>query len=385
MSGHIRRRGKASWELKYEADRDPATGKRRIRYTAFKGTKRAAEVALATLIAKNASGQSVDPSTETVATFGERWLRDWAAIDVGPKSLERFEELFRLYVVPQLGSKRIQKLRPVHLAEAYATLLRAGGQEGRALSARSVGHTHRLLHRMLGHAAEWGVVLQNVASIAKPPRVETTEIEILREGEAQGLLEKLRGRSVHLVALLGLATGMRRGEMLAVRWQDIDFDAAKLRVERSLEQTRKGGVRFKVPKTKTSRRTITLPAYLIAALRENRKAQQERWLALGLGRVRDDAPVLATWDGQPRTPGGLSKDWSETMADLGMKITLHALRHTHASQLIAAGMDVLTISRRLGHASAAITLTVYGHLFSVAGDGQAAQIMQAAFSRPTVK
>jgi integrase len=385
MSGHIRRRGERSWELKYDADRDPATGKRRVRYVSFRGTKRAAEIELATLIAKNASGQSVDPSAETVRTFGERWLRDWAAINVGPKSLERFEELFRLYVVPHLGSTRIQKLRPVHLAETYAALLRAGGQEGRPLSARSVGHTHRLLHRMLGHAAEWGVTLQNVASIAKPPRVEETEIEILREGEAQSLVEKLRGRSVYIVALLGLATGMRRGEMLAVCWQDIDLAAGKLRVERSLEQTRKGGVRFKVPKTKKSRRTITLPLYLITALREHRKAQQERWLALGLGKVRDDALVLATWDGQPRTPGGLSKDWSGTMSELGLSITLHSLRHTHASQLIAAGMDVITISRRLGHASAAITLAVYGHLFSVAGDGQAAQIMQAAFSRPTVK
>ncbi len=294
MSGHIRRRGKGTWELKYDVDRDPATGARRIRYASFQGTKRAAEIELATLIAKNASGQSADPSKETIATFGERWLRDWAAINVGPKSLERLEELFRLYVAPQLGSKRIQKLRPVHLAEAYATLLRAGGQEGRPLSARSVGHVHRLLHRMLGHAAEWGVVLQNVASIATPPRVEAKEIEILRDGEAQSLVEKLLGRSVYMVALLGLATGMRRGEMLAVRWQDIDLAAGKLRVERSLEQTRKGGLRFKTPKTRTGRRAIALPPYLVAALREHRKAQQERWLALGLGKVRDDALVLAT-------------------------------------------------------------------------------------------
>jgi integrase len=135
-----------------------------------------------------------------------------------------------------------------------------------------------------------------------------------------------------------------------------------------------------VPKTKKSRLTITLPPYLITALREHRKGQQERWLALGLGKVRDDALVLATWDGQPRTPGGLSKDWSGTMSELGLSITLHALRHTHASQLIAAGMDVITISRRLGHASAAITLAVYGHLFNVAWDEQAAQIIQAAFS-----
>ena len=158
----------------------------------FKGTKRAAGVRLTALIAKNASGQSVDPSTETVKTFGERWLRDWAAINVGPKSLERFEEIFRLYVVPHLGSKRVQKLRPVNLAqEAYATLLRSGGKGGRPLSARSVGHTHRLLHRMLGHAAEWGVTLQNVASIAKPPRVEETG----NRDSARGRIHKISWKS----------------------------------------------------------------------------------------------------------------------------------------------------------------------------------------------
>jgi len=112
----------------------------------------------------------------------------------------------------------------------------------------------------------------------------------------------------------------------------------------------------------------------------HRKAQHEQALALGLGKIRDDALILATWDGKPRTPNALSKDWSETMIDLGMKITLHALRHTHASQLIAAGMDVVTISRRLGHASPTITLVVYGHLFSNTDD-RAAEIMEAAFSQ----
>jgi integrase len=115
-------------------------------------------------------------------------------------------------------------------------------------------------------------------------------------------------------------------------------------------------------------------------LRAHRKAQQERWLALGLGKVRDDALVFATSAGEPRMPDALSKDWSELMAGFDFKVTLHALRHTHASQLIAAGMDVVTISRRLGHASPTITLAVYGHLFSNTDD-RAAEIMEAAFSR----
>ena len=211
-------------------------------------------------------------------------------------------------------------------------------------------------------------------------RVEDTEVDILREGEIKELLDKLRGRLLYTVALLALATGMRRGEMLALRWQDVDLDAGKIRVERSLEQTKVGGLRFKSPKTKRGRRNITIPPAVVGELRAHRKAQQERWLAFGRGRLLEDTLVFATWDGEIRSPNALSTEWAETMLNFGMKATLHSLRHSHASQLIAAGMDVLTISRRLGHASAAITLGVYGHLFS-STDDRAAAIMQASFAR----
>jgi integrase len=153
-------------------------------------------------------------------------------------------------------------------------------------------------------------------------------------------------------------------------------------VERSLEQSKKHGLRFKAPKTKYGRRTVSIPAATLSELRAHKKEQQERWLRLGLGRVPDDALVLGSWDGQMRVPDALSKDWSVTMAALGMNVTLHALRHTHASALIAAGVDVLTISRRLGHASPTITLSVYGHLFTNTDD-RAAQAMDAAFSART--
>jgi integrase len=185
-----------------------------------------------------------------------------------------------------------------------------------------------------------------------------------------------------MVASLGLGIGLRRGEMLALRWQDIDLVRGQLHVERSLEQSKRHGLRFKAPKTKYGRRTVSIPAATLADLRTHKKEQQERWLHLGLGRVPEDALVLSTWDGVTRVPDALSKDWSVAMADLGLKVTLHALRHTHASALIAAGVDVLTISRRLGHASPTITLGVYGHLFSNTDD-RAAQAMDAALRKRT--
>src|SRR5262249_52789620 len=124
MSGHIRRRGERSWELKFDLGRDLCTGRRKIRYQSFKGTKREAEIDLARRIAQDAVGEGIDPSKETIAEFAQRWDRDWLSLNVGPKSLERYRQILRLYIVPHIGSMRVQKLRAVHLSELYAKLLR---------------------------------------------------------------------------------------------------------------------------------------------------------------------------------------------------------------------------------------------------------------------
>jgi integrase len=380
MTGHVRRRGRQSFELKFDAGADPITGRRLTRYRSFKGTRREAELELARLVAAAADGTSVDPSKVTVSEFLDRWERDWAAGNVERKTLERYVEILKLHVRPHIGARPIQKIRPVTLAELYAKLLRSGRGADRGLAPRTVGHVHRVLHRAFGHAAQWGVLTQNVVSLVDPPMVRSTEIRILTADQIGEVLQKLRGRSIYMIAALALATGMRRGELLALRWKDVDLDAAKLRVEQSLEQT-KAGVRFKAPKTKHGRRTITLPASTVAELRARRAAQQEQRLKLGQGRAPADSLVFATWDGCTRTANGLTKEWQNAVAKLKLpKVTLHALRHTHASLLIASGLDVLTISRRLGHSNATVTLNVYGHLFSNTG-AWAADIIEAALAK----
>jgi integrase len=379
MTGHVRRRGERSWEIKFDIGTDPLTGKRRIRYVAFKGTKRAAEIELARLVSQNAAGEGVDPSKSTVAEFADRWERDWATANVGPKTLERYRQLLRLYVKPHIGPVRIQKLRAVHLNELYSALLRSGGRDGSALSPRSVGHVHRVLHRALGHAATWGVVTQNVASLVAPPPVPDDEIKILTEEQIGAILRHLEGRTLRPIVSFLLGTGARRGEVLAVRWGDVNFQKNVVRIERSLEQT-KGSLRIKSPKTKKGRRNVTISPWLAAELRSHRARQDERRLSLGMGRAPDDTPVFARWNGEFRSPSRLSQDFAAAMDALKIECTMHGLRHTHVSQLIASGLDVLTISRRIGHASPAITLNVYGHLFANT-DTRAAEIMEATFAK----
>src|SRR5262249_41488727 len=168
-------------------------------------------------------------------------------------------------------------------------------------------------------------------------------------------------------------------EMLALRWKDVDLDGAKLTIEQSLEQTATHGIRVKAPKTRKGRRTISLPAATVAELRQHWREQQEQRLALGAGRAPADSPVLATYDGELQSPTAITQAWMVAMKAIGMEGgTLHSLRHPHASMLIASGVDILTISRRLGHSSPTITLGIYGHLIH-GTDDKAAQIIDAAF------
>ena len=206
-----------------------------------------------------------------------------------------------------------------------------------------------------------------------------SEITILDADQIGATLRHLDGRSLRPIVSFLLGTGARRGEALALRWKDLDLDKGIVRIERSLEQT-KGSLRFKSPKTKNGRRNVAISPWLVAELRGHRARQQERRLALGLGRAPDNSTVFARWNGDPRSPSRVSQDFAAAMAALRLDCTLHGLRHTHVSQLIASGLDVLTISRRIGHASPAITLNVYGHLFSNT-DARAAEIMEAAFAK----
>jgi integrase len=190
-------------------------------------------------------------------------------------------------------------------------------------------------------------------------------------------LGKLQGHDLYSIAAVALATGMRRGELLAARWSDCDLDgAACVRVARSLEET-KAGLRFKPPKSKGSR-TISLPPNAVAVLREHRRKQLEMRLALGFGRPDPDAHIFCHPDGSPMSPDDLSRDWARACKSLGLpKVTFHALRHTHVSALIAAGLDVVTISRRKGQSKPTVTLNTYGHLFKNT-DAAAATAIEAA-------
>ncbi|HEY2837720.1 MAG TPA: site-specific integrase [Pirellulales bacterium] len=282
MTGNVTRRGVHSWRLKFESgERDGVTGKRLTRYVTVRGTKKEAQRELIRLLAEVENGTAVDPSRVTVAEYLRGWLD--GADHLANKTRERYRALAAQQIAPHLGGIMLQKLRPANIADWHVTLLRSGGKDGRELSARTVSHAHRLLHTALARAAQIEIVGRNVASMVRPPKVETEEVVILTADQISGVLTNLAGHRLLPIVALALGAGLRRGELCGLRWGSVDFAAGLLRVECAMEQTR-AGLMVKEPKTRHGRRTITIPSFAIEALQAHWRQQLEQRLALGLGR-----------------------------------------------------------------------------------------------------
>jgi integrase len=263
-AGHVRPRGKESWELKFEGGpRDPATGKRKIQYVTFRGTKREAQVKLGELVAAVGNSSYIEPSKATVAEHVRDRVKQWeAAYDpaaktgISRKTAERYRELVENQIVPYIGAKRVQKLKVADI-EGWHTGLRTGGRrDGKGgVSTRTIKHAHRVLSKALDDAVRNDLVPKNVAKLEGAPTVDDNEVQIVAKEQIGELIAKLRGRTIYVRAIVALFTGMRRGEVLALRWLNVDLNGKLIRVREALEETRKHDIQVKAPKTKAGSAT----------------------------------------------------------------------------------------------------------------------------------
>jgi integrase len=369
MKGHIRERSPGHWAIIIEM-RDPVTGKRKRKWHSFKGTKREAQVECAKLIASVGKGDYVEPSKTAVADFVRSRIDQWEASgEISARTAQRYRQLLDNQITPHLGDRVLAKLQPLNI-EAWHNALRP------TASARTIGHAHRVLGKALKDAAKNNIVSRNVCALEAAPKVQETERVIVHDIPA--LVVKLKDWHHGTAAMVALFGGLRLGEVLALRWNNVDLDGKIIHVREALEQTTAHGIRFKQSKSRAGRRDISMPDVLVTALREHRKAQLELRMACGAGRLPDDALLFSTIDGRPLNPNAISMRWNEFAESIGMPdVTFHALRHTHASQLIDQGVDIVTISKRLGHAKPDITLRCYAHLFRK-DDSRAAAAINAA-------
>jgi integrase len=366
MPGHIRRRGRHSWQIVASAGFDPATGRRIRIWRTVKGSRKDAERELAKLLNEVAHGLPADPGRMTV----EQWLRCWLEgkrPTVSAKTYETYELLVRRYLIPALGRHRLSQLHPYHVQETLSKLLEAGKHP------KTVLHVFRTLHAALADAVRQQILGRNVCDLVRPPKVPVREPRVLTEEELQRLLRAAEGTRFNAPIHLGALCGLRRGEVLALRWSDVDLEGGVLCVRRTLEETR-FGLAFKEPKTNRFR-AVALPPVVVEALREHRRAQAVERLRAGPS-WQDYDLVCPARNGVPWRPSNFKRDFEAFVRKNGFEgLTFHMLRHTHASHLIRVGADIRTVASRLGHATPRLTLDTYGHLLPGAQEDAVRRLM----------
>ena len=302
-------------------------------------------------------GVEVTASRQTVAQFLLNWVETIKKHQVEPSTYIRLRHDVRRHLVPTLGHHQLAKLTAQHLQSFYAQKLEAGYAQG------TVRNMHKTIHDALENAVKLGLAYRNVAGVVEPPRGESREFTVLNEEQAHVLLETVRGDRLEALIVVALATGMRKGELIALRWQDVDLEARIANVTRTLKATPEGR-QFGKAKTRHSKRTIALPMTAIEALQGHLARQQgERDL---LGEAWQDNGLVFCNEIGERLPtsrfdaccwyGRLLK-----RARLPL-IRFHDLRHTAATLLLARGVNVKVVSEMLGHSSVVVTLTLYGHV-----------------------
>lgn len=367
MRGHIRKRG-ATWTAVAYLGRDPETAKPKYKWSGGHRTRKDAERALTELVGRVQKGTYLEPTKQTVGEYLTEWLVA-ASVDLRPSTRPAYEIAVEKHLVPRLGALPLQKLTPMHLNAVYAELLASGRRDGKGgLSARSVRFIHTIIRKALNDAVEARLLDWNPASRAKPPKAKTADEQARRKRkfwdaeEVRRFLDTAREHRLHAAFHLAATTGMRRGEVLGLRWRDIDLEAARLVVEQTLVAPRYE-LTFSEPKTQQGRRSIDLDPETLAVLRAHRRRQAEERLAFGAGYVELEL-VFRGIDGTPVIPHLFSLAFKKVARDAGLpSIRLHDLRHTHVALLARAGIPAKVIQERVGHHSAGFTLDNYGGTF----------------------
>jgi integrase len=363
MRGHIVKRGKNSYTIVVNLGNDPASGKRKQQWISIKGTKKNAEKRLSELLAQIDTGALMKPSRTTLAEYLERWLQDYAWLNLAPRTAEGYEHIIRRHLVPVLGNMPLTQLKPEHLQRYYSEKLASGRcASSTGLCAQTVRHHHPAIHKALQDAVEWGLLSRNPADAVSPPRVQRPAMQTWNEDDIMCFLETAKNTPYYALFYTALFTGMRRSEFLALRWGDVDFILSQVYVNRSLHVLKGGKVVFRQPKTTMGRRAVALPPSAILVFKEHWERQKLDRAMLGTP-LTDEDLVFSHVDGTPLLPNTVTHAWIKLVHRTGLKgIRLHDARHSHASLMLKQGIHPKIVQERLGHSTIAVTLDTYSHV-----------------------
>jgi integrase len=333
---------------------ETTTGKKRK--TVYGKTREEAHEKLVEALSNRNKGLVFDADNIKVSEYLERWLAASVRDTVRPTTFERYEQMVRLHICPALGKLKLKDLTPVHVRGLYREKLDAG------LSPRTVQYVHVTLHKALKQAVMDGLIPRNATEAVKPPQVRREEMRPLAPEQVKVLLQATRDERLEALYVSAVTTGLRQGELLGLKWEDVDLEAGTLQVRRTLA-TAKGGPQLTAPKTKGSRRTVRLTQSAVDALRSHLERQ--------LGEIdkagslwRENGLIFASETGDPLDRRYVTTHrFKPLLKRAGLpQIRFHDLRHTCATLLLGANVNPKIVSEMLGHASIAITLDTYSHV-----------------------
>ena len=356
--GSISRRKNGGWMAQYAV----YTAEGRKRKTLYGKTRQAVATKLARALSDREGGLIFDAGSQSVGEYMDRWLNDSLRDTVRQSTLVRYEQLVRLHINPALGRIALKSLSAAHVQGFYRDRLDSG------LSPATVQKIHAVLHKALDQATSWSLVPRNPTESVKAPRPAPEEIRPLNREQAKALLETARGERFEALYVLAVTAGLRQGELLGLKWEDVDLENSLIRVRRTLIRNR-GRLLLGEPKTKRSRRTVRLTEAAVQALKEHLARQIDQMERLG-DLYEDQGLIFTTQRGTLVNPTNLRKrSFAPLLEKAGLlPIRFHDLRHTCATLLLSRNVNPKIVSEMLGHATIAITLDTYSHVLPTMQD-----------------
>jgi len=353
MRGSIRSKSKNSWQIQIYTGPGP-DGKPRRHFETVRGRKGDAQRRLTELLTSLDKGVYVPPGRLTVAEHLHQWLEGYVKSNCSPRTQDSYRSTVEIHLIPALGQLQLKQLQPQAIQKYY-------GQACEKLSARSVHYHHRLLKQSLKFGIKQGYLGRNVCELVDPPTPRKKAMRTLTVAEVEALLDAAKDSVYYPATYCALSTGLRQGELLGLRWRDLDLDMLSISVSQVLCK-RVGTTQFKEPKTQHSRRRVAMTPKLGAYLRGYQAERQGLYLVLGRPLTLDTL-VFEHLDARPFDPSVLSHAFGKIAGRAGLRgVRFHDLRHTFASLMLLRGAKPKVISEALGHGSVSFTMDVYSHI-----------------------
>jgi len=363
MRGSIIERN-GSLRLKVSLGKNPQTGKYESYYETFHGNRTEAQKRLRQILTELDKGIFAKPGKATMTEYLRQWLRDYAYTNLAPHTAEGYDSIISRHLIPSLGVIPMTQLRPEMIQRYISDKLSQGRADGKGgLTARTVRHHIACLRTALQNAVRMGMLVRNPVDAVIIPRPERHEMRTMNETDIHLFLEMAQRTQYYALFYTAIFTGMRRSELLALRWQDVDLLLLQVSVNRSLHQIKGGRIVFRQPKTEKSRRLIALTPSTASLLQVYRNSQNILRESLGYPKLTETNLVFCQYDGKPFLPNTVTHNWIKLVRRAGLSgIRLHDARHTHASLMLKKGIHPKIVQERLGHSSIQITLDTYSHV-----------------------